>query len=48
MSPPNLPTPEFFVPLGKLLAYVRAGNGFVPVHVDDIKAGGWVGEWVNG
>jgi hypothetical protein len=39
VSPPNLPTPEFFVPLGKLLVYVRSGNRFNPVHVDDIRAG---------
>lgn len=39
MSPPNLPTPEFFVPLGRLVEYVQAGNRFNPVHVDDIRAG---------
>lgn len=39
MSPPNLPTPEFFAPLGDLLAFVRAGNKFTPISVDDIRSG---------
>ncbi|GAB4816161.1 hypothetical protein N2152v2_003207 [Parachlorella kessleri] len=39
VSPPNLPTPDFFVPLGKLIAYVKAGNKFTPVHVEDIRSG---------
>lgn len=42
MSPPNLPTPEFFVPLGRLLDYVRGGHRLVPVHADDIRAGACV------
>ncbi len=42
VSPPNLPTPEYFVPLGALLAFVRAGNKFAPVNVDDIRSGGWL------
>lgn len=39
VSPPNLPTPEYFAPLGALLAFVRAGNKFNPVSVDDIRSG---------
>lgn len=39
MSPPNLPTPDFFVPLGALIAYVRSGKKFVAVEPDDIRAG---------
>ena len=39
VSPPNLPTPEYFAPLGTLLAFVRAGNKFAPVSVDDIRSG---------
>ena len=47
MSPPNLPTPAFFVPLGALLSYVRGGGSgggqrFVPVTVDDIRSGACV------
>lgn len=39
VSPPNLPTPDFFVPLGDLIAYVRSGRKFVAVEPDDIRAG---------
>lgn len=39
VSPPNLPTPPYFVPLGRLLGWVAQGNQLVPVHVDDIKSG---------
>lgn len=49
MSPPNLPTAEFFVPLGALLEYVRAGNKFEPVRVDDVRSGeGWAREGGRG
>lgn len=41
MSPPNLPTPDFFLPLGKLLEAARRGQRFVAVTVQDIKRGGW-------
>ena len=41
MSPPNLPTPAYFVPLGALIDYVRAGNRFTAVCVDDIRSGEW-------
>ena len=40
VSPPNLPTPDFFVPLGALISYVKSGNKFTPVHVEDIRSGG--------
>ena len=39
VSPPNLPTPDFFVPLGALISYVKSGNKFTPVHVEDIRSG---------
>lgn len=39
MSPPNLPTRPFFVPLGALIDYVRAGNKFKPVLVEDVRSG---------
>lgn len=39
VSPPNLPTPEFFVPLGALIAYVRSGKKFVAVEPEDIRTG---------
>jgi hypothetical protein len=45
VSPPNLPTPEFFIPLGRLLEYVRGGHRLVPVHADDIRAGACVRGW---
>lgn len=39
VSPPNLPTPDYFAPLGALIAYVRSGKRFVAVEVDDIRFG---------
>ncbi|KAL4421322.1 hypothetical protein ABPG75_010613 [Micractinium tetrahymenae] len=39
VSPPNLPTPDYFVPLGVLIAYVRSGKKFVAVEPDDICSG---------
>lgn len=39
MSPPNLPPPAYFVPLGLLIDYVKGGHKFQPVTVDDIRSG---------
>ena len=39
VSPPNLPTPAFFIPLGALIYWVRRGHKFTAVTVADIAAG---------
>lgn len=39
VAPPNLPPPEFFIPLGALVYWVRRGHRFSPVLVSDIQAG---------
>lgn len=38
VSPPNLPPPEFYMPLGALIYWVRRGNHFKPITVSDIQS----------
>ena len=38
VAPPNLPPPEFFIPLGALIYWVRRGHQFTPVSVADVMA----------
>jgi hypothetical protein len=37
VSPPNLPTKDYFVALGTWLGWVRTGNRFESVKLDEIK-----------
>lgn len=39
VSPPNLPPPEFFIPLGALIYWIRRGHQFTPITVADIQSG---------
>lgn len=39
VSPPNLPPPDFFIPLGALIYWVRRGHKFTPITVADIQSG---------
>lgn len=38
VAPPNLPPPEFFIPLGALIYWVRRGHKFSPIMVADVLA----------
>jgi hypothetical protein len=38
VAPPNLPPPEFFIPLGALIYWVRRGHKFTPITVADVVA----------
>lgn len=38
VSPPNLPPPEFYMPLGALIYWVRRGHHFKPITVTDIQS----------
>ena len=38
VSPPNLPPPEFYLPLGALIYWVRRGHHFKPITVADIQS----------
>ena len=38
VAPPNLPPPEFFIPLGALIYWVRRGHKFSPITVADVMA----------
>ena len=37
VSPPNLPPPEFYIPLGALIFWIRRGNHFKSITVADIQ-----------
>lgn len=39
VSPPNLPPPDFFIPLGALVFWVRRGHRFTPFTTADILSG---------
>lgn len=38
VAPPNLPPPEFFIPLGALIYWVRRGHKFSPITVANVLA----------
>jgi len=38
VAPPNLPPPEFFIPLGALIYWIRRGHKFTPITVADVVA----------
>ena len=38
MSAPNLPPPDFYMPLGALIFWIRRGHHFTPITVADIQS----------